>query len=223
MSKLLVALAFVGLNFWVYHFMANEQVIPERESFETFPLVLEEWSCPGPDEMEPDVLANLGATDYMLCNYVAVSPPRRVNLYVGYHETQIRKEGGGAAENSIHPPEHCLPGAGWDVIDARLVKIDLPGATPDRDVTGDAKRFVIAKGKARALVYFWYQSRGRVIARNTEVIVYRFFDRLTRGRTDGALVRFTIPIPPEGEEAADEIFRRFAPLVTAELSPHIPG
>ena len=44
-----------------------------------------------------------------------------------------------------------------------------------------------------------------MIARNTHVIVYRFLDRLTRGRTDGALVRFTIPIPPEGEEAADDI------------------
>ena len=80
---------------------------------------------------------------------------------------------------AIHPPEHCLPGSGWDVIDARIVPIDVGNG-------GEAKRFVIAKGNLRALVYFWYHSRGHVIARGPEKIVRMFFDRRDH-RTDRRL------------------------------------
>ncbi|MEE8579996.1 MAG: exosortase C-terminal domain/associated protein EpsI, partial [Myxococcota bacterium] len=124
---------------------------------------------------------------------------------------------------SIHPPEHCLPGAGWDVIDARVINLDVPGLPVKPNAHKEAKRFVIAKGDQRRLVYFWYQSRGRTIARNQEVILYRFWDRATRHRTDGALVRLTVPIFHQDEADAEatllEFVTGFAPL----LSPYTPS
>ena len=170
--------------------------------------------------MDAEVLEALGATDYLICNYVRGDTHQVVNVYVGYHATQVREEGGGASENSIHPPEHCLPGSGWDVIDAQVVPLTIPGV---EGLPGEAKRFVIARGSARKLVYFWYQSRGRVIARSHEVILYRFWDRATLGRTDGSLVRLTVPLSSRAPEDAEESLYNFANDFGPLLADYLPN
>ena len=90
-------------------------------------------------------------------------------------------------------------------------------------VGGEAKRFVIAKGNQRALVYFWYHSRGRVIAQSHHKILWMFLDRARFGRTDGSLVRFTIPIEFGDEAAAEATFTEFANLVTPLLPEFVPN
>jgi EpsI family protein len=218
MTRLAVALAFLGLNFYIYHYFARGAVIPPRESFASFPTQIGEWRCDGKQLLDPEVLQNLGATDYLICDYhrPAWSP---VSLYVGYHATQVREEGGGDKENSIHPPAHCLPGSGWDIIDSRSVPLDLPGVPGNG---AHAKRLVVAKGNLRQLVYYWYQSQGRVISEDWQKILYVGYDRATRGRTDGALVRFTVPLSLDDEGGAERAFSDLAPLIVAKLPPFIP-
>jgi len=218
--KLLVAIASLALNFYVYHFMARAAEIPPRESFASFPMSLGDWRCLEKQPIPAEILKNLGATDYLVCEYQrSAEAPHWIGLYVGYHEAQIREEGGGAGENSIHPPAHCLPGSGWDIIDSRTVALDIPGLPHERP---NAKRLIVAKGEARQLTYYWYQSRGRIVAEDWQKILYVGWDRATRGRTDGSLVRFTIPLNREDEEAAEAAFRELAPLVMAELSRYVP-
>ena len=221
MKYLLVAITFLALNFYVYHYMARSAVIPPRESFSTFPMTIGDWSCPGTQDIPDDVLENLGATDYLVCEFRhRSSAPTSVGFYVGYHETQVRDDGGGGAgENSIHPPAHCLPGSGWDIIDSRTVQLDMLDLPQERAM---ARRLMIAKGEARQLVYYWYQSRGRVITEDWKKILFVGWDRATRGRTDGSLVRFTIPISRDGEEAAEAAFRDLAPGVLALLPLYVP-
>jgi EpsI family protein len=218
MTRFAAALGFLALNFYIYHYFALQAVIPPRETFASFPLQVGEWRCDGRQTMDEKTLENLGATDYFICDYT-----RRdygaVSLYVGYHATQIREEGGGSGENSIHPPAHCLPGSGWDIIASKDVDLDLPGL-PQAPAT--VKRLVIAKGAQRQLVYYWYQTQGRVIADDWQKILYTGFDRATRGRTDGSLVRFTIPISRNDDEHAERAFRDLAPLIVARLTPYIP-
>jgi EpsI family protein len=220
MSKLLVAMIFVALNLYTFRFFASEDRIPERESFVSFPLDIDGWHCGAAEEMGDDILDRLHVTDYLLCNYVKLegggSGERRslVNFYSGYHETQTRSASG--TQTIIHPPEHCLPGAGWDIIDSQVVPIDF-------GIPGEAKRVVIAKGNQRNLVYFWYQSRGRVIARNHEKVLYMFLDRAVEGRTDGSLIRFTIPVRHGDEAAAEKSFRSLASALTPALAPYVPN
>lgn len=220
MIKFAVATAFLALNFYTYHYLATEPVIPPRKTFDEFPLELGEWACPQREKMTERVEENLGVTDYLICNYRKPNSLQSVNIYVGYHETQIREEGGGAHETSIHPPAHCLPGSGWDLIHVgkeKLEMLGLPGGS------GTVNRLIIAKGGLRQLVYYWYQSRGRVIARDWEKILYVGWDRALRGRTDGSLVRFSIQISRKsGEEAAEEAFRALAPQVVALLPEYVP-
>jgi hypothetical protein len=49
-----------------------------------------------------------------------------------------------------------------------------------------------------------------------------FYDRATRGRTDGSLVRFTIPVYYGDLETAEETFRELSSEVTALLSRYVP-
>ncbi len=219
--KFFVAAAFVALNFYVYNQLGSGAEVPERRDFSEFPLQVGSWQCQDSEQMDPEVLQNLGATDYLICNYVREETGSLINVYIGYHETQVREEGGGAAENSIHPPEHCLPGSGWDVIDADVVPLNVPGI---EGLPGEAKRFVIARGRdQRQLVYFWYQSRGRVIARSHQVILYRFWDRAMQNRTDGSLVRITIPLPKREPEKAELAFRNFARSFGPLLADYLPN
>jgi EpsI family protein len=218
-TKLAVALAFLALNFYTYHFLATEAVIPQRRHFSAFPHEFGDWSCKEPMAMGKEIEANLGVTDYLLCDFERKDPAGLVGIYLGYHERQVREEGGGSAENSIHPPAHCLPGSGWDLIRVETVMLDLPGLpqSPAR-----VKRLLIAKGEARQLVYYWYQQQGRVIAEDWQKIVWVGLDRALHSRTDGALVRFTIPIERDGEAKAEAEFRDLAPQIVAHFSGFLP-
>ncbi len=219
MIKLAVALGFLALNFYTYHHLATDPVTPARKDFASFPLELGEWSCAEREKMTADVESNLGVTDYLICNYRRSNPRSLVGVYVGYHASQVREEGGGSGENSIHPPAHCLPGSGWDIIDNETVSLDMPGLV---ESPGRAKRLIIAKGKQRQLVYYWYQSRGRMIAEDWQKIVYVGWDRATRSRTDGSLTRFTIPIVRDREDRAEQAFRDLAPRILTRLSSYVP-
>jgi len=215
-TKLAVALLFIALNYYTYHHFARQVVIPERETFEHFPMQLEDWSCSERGNVSEEIWQNLGATDMFLCDYFRGDAG--VSVYVGYHATQVREQGGGSEENSIHPPAHCLPGSGWDIIDSRTVPLGLPGLPAG----AEAKRIVVARGGSRALVYYWYQSRGRVISEDWQKIAYLGWDRARLGRSDGSLVRFMVPIRRGDEERADREFRELAQLLVPALPPYVP-
>lgn len=212
-SRIAVALVFIGLNFYVFRYFAATDFIPERQTFETFPLVFEDWRCSETGELTPDVISNLGVTDYMICDFRNPSTGEVANLYIGYHASQTRSVTGG--ETLIHPPEHCLPGSGWDIIQSDVVPAQWAPS-------GDAKRVVIAKGNHRNLVYFWYQSRGRIIARNHEKVMYLFLDRAMTRRTDGSLVRVTVPIFHGDEATAERTFHSLVERITPLLPDYLP-
>lgn len=219
MLKPLIVLGFLIANSYVYHAFARTQVFPPREEFASFPLQLGAWSCPERTFMDEKTLANLGASDYLLCEFHRADPAGFVGVYLGYHATQIREEGGGSGENAIHPPKHCLPGSGWDIIAQDVVELDVPGLPQQ---PAQVNRMMIAKGDARQLVYYWYQTQGRVIAGDWQKIAYLSWDRARSGRTDGALVRFTAPILNKDEEAADRQIRELASEILPGLAAYVP-
>lgn len=216
MTKLAVGLMFLGLNFYTYYFLATGEVLPERTTLTAFPLTLGAWTCAAREDMGERVEQNLGVTDYLVCGFERSPDRTLVATYVGYHATQVRKEGGGSGENMIHPPAHCLPGSGWSIIASKRVKLALPGLP---GVEPEVNRLIIAKGDERQLVYYWYQERGRVIAADWRKIVALFTDRATQGRSDGALVRLTTHIQRGDEAGAEQAILAFA----AELAPRLPA
>jgi EpsI family protein len=220
MTKVIVALMFLALNFYTYTYLASAEVIPQRTRFERFPLQQGEWKCPKRESMGAQVEENLGVTDYVICEFSRTDTGERIGVYLGYHASQVRKEGGGSRENMIHPPAHCLPGSGWDIIAFDRVPLDIPGlpGTPAK-----VNRLIIAKGEDRQLVYYWYQERGKVISQDWRKIIDLFWDRATTRRTDGSLVRFTVPLK-QGEEAkADAAFQDIAKHIVPLLPAYVPN
>jgi EpsI family protein len=75
----------------------------------------------------------------------------------------------------------------------------------------------------RELVYYWFQQRGRVITNEYVAKWYLFWDALTRNRTDGALVRLVVALPPGGTAtAADRELTEFAAAAAPALASYIP-
>jgi EpsI family protein len=216
--KLAAALFFLGLNAYTYHYFATDEVIPVRKVLAEFPNDLGAWHCAHRERIDDEVMDVLGASDYLVCGYQNAETAQTIGLYVGYHETQVRKQGGGLSRSAIHTPNHCLPGAGWDVIGRSKIPLGGPGVPAGAEVN----RILIAKGEDRSLVYYWYQANGRVIADDWRKIVYLFWDRATRYRTDGALVRFTVSVRGD-ETKAEAQLRDLIAHVVPELPAYVPN
>ncbi|HSB53651.1 MAG TPA: EpsI family protein [Gemmatimonadales bacterium] len=131
-------------------------------------------------------------------------------VYVGYYERQ-------SSGKSIHSPKNCLPGGGWEPLQSRIAELPSPiGSVP-------VNEYLIAKGAAQALVLYWYQGRGRVVASEYRVKVNLLYDAAFRRRTDEALVRVVVPIVDGKVEPARELARRVAGELAPVVAGHLPA
>ena len=108
---------------------------------------------------------------------------RAFSVYVGYYDSQV-------TGRTIHSPRNCLPGAGWQTVESGTRALQVAG----KPVT--VNRYVLANGTMQAMVYYWYQGRGRVAWNEYGVKWDLLRDAATRGRTEEALVRIMVPIAP---------------------------
>lgn len=188
------------------------EYVPARQGFVSFPSELEDWK--GRREvLERVYLDQLKLDDYLYANFRRESG-NPVNLLVAWYDTQV--EG-----RTTHSPRTCLPGGGWRIVNLREV------AVPGVSVAGAplrANRVEIQIGTQRALVYYWFQQRGRIITNEYIAKWYLFWDSLTRRRTDGALVRLVLPVPDaEGLQHADAELIKFAQTIVPRLTAYVPG
>jgi EpsI family protein len=80
------------------------------------------------------------------------------------------------------------------------------------------------KRDQRQLVYYWFPQRGRNLISEYLVKWYIFRDALTRGRTDGAMVRMITAVPKGTDwEKADQRLEAFASLAVPRLFAYIPN
>jgi exosortase D (VPLPA-CTERM-specific) len=190
----------------------RQEIIPERLSFEKFPMKLDGWQGHA-GRLEPMILDALDLNDYLKADYVGPAG-ERVALYVAWYESQRKGQ-------SAHSPRACLPGGGWEIrsLDQRSVPDVVVNGAPLR-----VNRTLIQKGDSRQLVYYWFQQRGRVITSEYLVKWYLFVDALTRQRTDGALVRLITVLPDDlAIEAADAQLAGFAKVLAGELERYVPN
>jgi EpsI family protein len=84
-------------------------------------------------------------------------------------------------------------------------------------------RFEIRKEDVTQLVYYWFQGRGRITTNEYMAKWYLFWDALTKQRTDGALVRLTVYVPPGADiSAADARLVSFAKELERVLPGYVP-
>ncbi len=185
----------------------REIVTPRRDGLVLFPRTLGEWRSGPAEILDPNIERVLGADDYHAVAFSSEAERAPVDLFIAYYNRQT--EGSG-----IHSPEVCIPAGGWEMSRIRQTEAQLPDGT-----TVPVNRAVIQKGLSQQLVYYWFDGRGRRMTSDYVAKGMTLLDAVTRGRTDGALVRVITPIVPgEPEGEAD---RRLQALM-AELVGVLP-
>jgi EpsI family protein len=100
-----------------------------------------------------------------------------------------------------------------------------PGRVTIRPTNGrpafEANEYLIQNGKDKQLMIYWYQGRGRAVASEYWGKIYTIMDSLRRRRSDGSMVRVTVPVG-ESEGAAIEAAGNFAANIANELPAFIP-
>lgn len=176
----------VGLNY------QSKIIVPDRDSFEYLRYDLEDLNL-SRDFLNLNVEDKLRVDDYFLANAVKEGDVP-VNMYFAYYE--MLREGG-----SWHSPQSCIPGGGWYIAEHTIEPLDPNSETLNFNIN----KLIIKFGDLEQVVYYWYQQRGRFIAKEMDMKMKTIIDGMTIHRTDGALVRFVAPVPPkftrEGVEA----------------------
>ncbi len=210
----LLFVCFVGATGMIAR-ASHIEPVPVRASFDTFPAQIGEWRGVSLPPLSAPIMAVLRVDDYV--NRVYNAPGRYgAGLYIGYYRSQRQGD-------SIHSPLNCLPGAGWEPVSQGTLTIPISN-TQGGPIS--VNRYVIQKGIERQLVLYWYQSHGRVVASEYWSKFYLIRDAVRLNRTDAALVRVIVPMPPgpdgaetTAESQATDFVRAMFPM----LSNYLPS
>lgn len=186
------------------------EAAPIRETLDNFPLAVGEWRQRERLLIDAETLSVLRPTDYLVRRYED-SSAHSVLLYISYWAAQ----GKGVQP---HSPKNCLPGSGWDPLEASVVTIPLAAPYPPVKVN----RYLVQKDQERALVFYWYQSRGHVIPGEIAARIDMVKGALLSNRTDGALVRVSIPLGGNPQETEASLIR-YIQTMYPMLGDYIPS
>lgn len=203
-----IALVTVGAALG-YQAPQRSEIQPARDLFVDFPTQLEDWHGRR-SPMAAVYLHQLQLTDYLYATYQrAADAP--VNVWVAYYDSQRKGD-------STHSPASCLPGGGWQFETFGQYSLDMAGGRLR------VNRAVIVHGDDRELMYYWFPQRGRDITGDYSLKWYLLWDAMTRGRTDGALVRLIVPLPSGISSArGDQQLTAFARAFVPELPRYVPN
>lgn len=177
----------------------SRPVVPvERDAFRLFPPDVAGWSGTS-STITPDVGNILNADDHVLIDFIHPEERTGVNFWSAFYYRQDYDKGG------IHSPQDCLPADGWNIVAFRPLEVEVAG----HDGMLSLNRAIIEKEGMRALVYYWFDGRGRRLSNERLARMLVKTDALIRGRSDGALVRYvTAILPGEAEADADARIQR---------------
>lgn len=189
----------------------RKEMVPSRATFVDFPMQLEGW-VGRTLALEKQYVDALRFDDYTLVDFHS-NTGQSVTFYVAYYESQRKGQ-------SAHSPQSCLPGGGWEI--TSINDVDIPAGDGMRRSLY-ANRVVIQKGSQKQVVWYWFKQRERILRNEYLVKFFLFWDALSRGRTDGALVRLSSIVESgETEEIVDRRLRQLVSAVEPELIRYVP-
>jgi EpsI family protein len=193
----------------VLHLRSPGEAVPIRKSLDSFPSAVGAWQAREGVLLEPDILNVLKAKEYLLRRDQDPSG-RSVWLFIAYWDT-LRKG------VTPHSPRNCLPGSGWEPLEASMVTIPLPQPLTPIMVN----RYLIQKDRDQQVVLYWYQSQGKAIAGEVAARVQLVKNSIARHRTDGALVRISSPVYGSVQDTSDRLVRYVQAMYPA-LGDYLP-
>lgn len=186
----IVALAMLLTTWGSLQMLSHGEQTPLKRPFAELPLIVADRWHGKELGLEQNILNVLKLDDYMMRAYKDDrSNPALVWLYIGYYQSQRT----GA---TYHSPRNCLPGAGWQFVETEQVTIPVQEGSKI-----NINKVLIEKGLDKQVILYWYHDRGRVIASEYWAKSYMVWDAITQNRTDGALVRISLPVTTTPEDA----------------------
>lgn len=190
----------------LFYFAARKDFVPVNAPLIGLPFEVKEWHAIKDEQIDSDTKDVLKADDLISRYYLG--PQGAVNLFIAYFKSQRTGQ-------SPHSPKNCLPGAGYQP--SQSGKIDIQAG----DETITINHYLVSRGDMASIVLYWYQSQGRVIADEFAAKFYLVLDSIQKHRSDTALVRVVVGVPPGGEAQAEVVSRKFVqdfyPIVKAYL------
>ena len=207
-------LLLLSAAFFVLNHRGDADNVPLSEPLRLLPETIGTWTAHDLP-LDSDTLAVLGKGDFLNRIYLSTLPAAQtaasgslpISLFIGYFPTQRTGQ-------TMHSPQHCLPGAGWTFDSEKYANL--------QDVNGknyDVGEYVISNGESKQFVIYWYQAHGRSVPNEYKAKAYMVADAIRMNRTDGALVRVITPILPT-ESLASAKAR--AVLFTSQMVPFLP-
>lgn len=190
-------------------FASHSEIIKPNKPFKEFPLQIDQWKGHS-NRLEDKVYNVLGVEDYILANYF--NPQKEmVNLYVGFYQSQ--KKG-----DIIHSPKNCMPGSGWNIASTGIETVKIHKLNKEIKVI----KLLLVNGAQKQVVYYWFQSRGRIISSEYMQKIWLVVDSIFKHRTDGSFVRLISPVIKD-EKTTDKILKSFVDRVYPILTEFIPS
>ncbi|MGA7818270.1 MAG: VPLPA-CTERM-specific exosortase XrtD [Candidatus Sulfotelmatobacter sp.] len=207
-----LAASLIALTAILLQARGHTEVFPSRLPFSSFPAQLGGWQ--GKDvPLDKETLQVLGPGDFLLRGYQDANNDELpyVELFIAYFASQ-------RTGDTIHSPQHCLPGAGWVPVENSQITLSFPGHSPF-----PANRYVISKAGVRKLVLYWYWAHDRGVASEYWAKFYLIKDAILVNRSDGALIRIDANmLPGETPDAAQQRIFPFASAIFPLLDSYIP-
>jgi exosortase D (VPLPA-CTERM-specific) len=162
--------------------------------------------------IDQETLHILGPGEYLFRDYENASQPQpSINLYVPFFPSQ-------KAGDTIHSPDHCLPGAGWIPISREVIHLSRPDGS-----SIPVNRYVVSKMGDRQLVLYWFQAHDRVVASEWQAKYYLIYDSIRLNRSDGGMVRLiTTMLDGESADAAQARMMKLGSQFLPLLDNYIP-
>jgi EpsI family protein len=165
----------------VVQFRSHGESVAIQRPLADFPEQLTDWRFQEGSLLDEKTLAILKMSEYILRRYTDPAG-RSLWLYVGYWDAQRK----GA---QIHSPKNCLPGSGWEPLQASRVSVAV---APNEAVA--VNRYLIQKDQHQQLATYWYYSQGVPVASEVDAKLLGIKNAILHDRTDGALIRLLSPI-----------------------------
>jgi EpsI family protein len=139
----------------------------------------------------------------------------------------------GSDKRSIHRPERCLQGQGWQVVSRdRMAVPRSAGAQENLVVTRLVVRDVWLtaegkKGERKDVVFYWFMGHNRLTGSNLRRLAYTAWDRMARGlnyRWSYALLRSPVyGSVRETSEALSQFVSQLLPFISGTEGPAREG
>jgi EpsI family protein len=190
----------------LFYSASHGEVAPLAAPLSDFPRTVDTWHLVQEGVIDKETQDVLKADDTMTRFYA--NPDGAANLFIAFFKTQRQGQ-------SPHSPKNCLPGSGWQPSETGRIDVPVSGGSIH------INRYIVAKGDSQSVVLYWYQSQGRVIADEFAAKFFLISDSIRHHRSDTALVRVVVPIPPGQTGKAESVGLKFVhdfyPAVKAYL------